>query len=285
MSLAPDHTEHPAPPALPEVPQGVTPAPAQPRWHPGMALASVVGAFVVAGMFGAIVLVASGDSDDPPAWANVVATLIQDAVLIGTAVGFAALVARPAAWQFGLRAVRSFWPAVGWTLLAYVAFIAFSAAFLSAVGADQQDDLPQDLGADEGTGAMLGIAFLVTVMAPLAEEFFFRGYLYRALKTWRGMWPAAIGVGVLFGLVHAGGSDAAFLLPLAVLGLIFCLLYERTGSLYPCIVLHTVNNSVAFGVAMDWGWEIPVTLAAALAVNSLVLLAVRNLGGAAPRTA
>mgnify|MGYP000173810412 CR=1 FL=1 len=53
-------------------------------------------------------------------------------------------------------------------------------------------------------------------------------------------------VGVLFGAVHAGGSDAAFLVPLAVLGVLFCLLYERTGSLYPPIVLHAINNSIAF---------------------------------------
>lgn len=285
MSLAPEHPEHPAPPELPEVPEGVTPSSGAPAWHPGIALVAILGAFVVAGMFGAIVLIAAGaDTDDTPAWANVVATLIQDAVLIGTAIACAATVARPAAWQFGLRRVRALWPAVGWTLLAYVTFLGISAAFLTLVGADQQDDLPQDLGADEGTAAMLGIGFLVCVVAPLAEEFFFRGYVFTALKSWRGVWPAAITVGVLFGAVHAGGSDAAFLLPLAVLGLIFCLLYERTGSLYPCIVLHAINNSVAFGASMDWDWQIPVTLAISLALITVLLLAVRGAGGPAPRT-
>lgn len=279
MSLAP---EHPAPPALPEVPEGVTPAPARPVWHPGVALAAFVGAFLVAGMFGAVFFVASGDSDDPPAWANIGATILQDVVLIGVAVGAAALVARPAAWQFGLRRVRAFWPAVGWTVLGYVTFIAFSAAFLSAIGADAEDDLPQDLGADESTAALLGIAFLVTVGAPLAEEFFFRGYLYRAFRTWRGPIVGALVVGVLFGLVHAGGSDPAFLLPLGVLGVIFCLLYEKTGSLYPCIVLHTVNNSIAFGASMDWDWQIPVALASALAINGAIVASVRRLGGAPP---
>ena len=32
---------------------------------------------------------------------------------------------------------------------------------------------------------------------------------------------------------------------LALLGVIFCLLYERTGSLYPAIALHAINNSIA----------------------------------------
>ena len=47
------------------------------------------------------------------------------------------------------------------------------------------------------------------------------------------------------------------LLPLlAVLGVLFCLLYERTGSLYPGIALHAVNNSVAYaGLAEAKGLE------------------------------
>ena len=36
------------------------------------------------------------------------------------------------------------------------------------------------------------------------------------------------------------------------------MLYERTGSLYPCIGLHCVNNSVAFSSTQDWTWQIPV---------------------------
>lgn len=282
MSLA---SEHPAPPELPEVPDGVTPQAGEPRWHPGLAIAAFVGAFLTAGLFGSIILVSSGDVDDPPPWANILATLFQDAVLIGVAVAFAAMVAKPRPWHFGLRPPRSLRRAIGYTVLAYVTFLVFSAVFLSAVGADQNDDLPQELGADEGTGAMLGIAFLVCVAAPLAEEFFFRGYLYPALRTWRGPWIAAVLNGVLFGLVHAGGSDLAFLLPLAFLGFLFCVLRERTGSLYPAIVLHAINNSVAFGVAMDWDWQVPVVLASSLALIGLVLAAVQRLGGAGPRTA
>jgi membrane protease YdiL (CAAX protease family) len=59
-----------------------------------------------------------------------------------------------------------------------------------------------------------------------------------------------------------------------VLGLIFCLVYERTGSLFPVIGLHAFNNALAFGVQAE-GWEVsavllPVMLAACALVPRLV---------------
>jgi len=83
----------------------------------------------------------------------------------------------------------------------------------------------------------------------------------------------------VFGLIHAGSSPVGFLAPLALLGFLLCLLYERTGSLYPCIVLHSLNNSVAFGVGERWGWQIPVLASASLAAIATVLIAVRRAAG------
>ena len=63
------------------------------------------------------------------------------------------------------------------------------------------------------------MAFLVAVVAPIAEEFFFRGFFFGALRNWRGLWPAAIITGLVFGAIHVGSAEAAFLLPLALLRL------------------------------------------------------------------
>ena len=41
--------------------------------------------------------------------------------------------------------------------------------------------------------------------------------------------------------------------PLAVLGFMFCLVYERTRSLYPVIALHSINNSIAYAAQADGG--------------------------------
>jgi membrane protease YdiL (CAAX protease family) len=168
-------------------------------------------------------------------------------------------------------------------VVVYIASALVSLAFLSAVGADASDDLPQELGADDSTAAAISLGALVTIGAPLAEEFFFRGYLFGALRRWKGAAVGAVIVGILFGLVHAGGSDPAYLLPLAVLGGLFCLLYAKTGSLYPCIVMHCINNCIAYGFSLDWTWQIPVLLASSLTAVTLVMLSVERLGGAAPR--
>ncbi len=53
-----------------------------------------------------------------------------------------------------------------------------------------------------------------------------------------------------------------------------CLLYWRTGSLYPCIALHALNNSLAFGVSQKWDWQIPLVMVGSLTVIFLVMLAV-----------
>ncbi|HYG96865.1 MAG TPA: CPBP family intramembrane glutamic endopeptidase [Solirubrobacterales bacterium] len=56
--------------------------------------------------------------------------------------------------------------------------------------------------------------------------------------------PAALAAGTLFGALHAFTGISA-VPPLIALGFIFCLLYEKTGSIVPGILLHALNNSVA----------------------------------------
>ncbi len=49
-------------------------------------------------------------------------------------------------------------------------------------------------------------------------------------------------------------------------GVVLALLYWRTGSLWPPIGLHAINNSIAFGVSEDWTWQIPLLALGALAL-------------------
>ena len=95
------------------------------------------------------------------------------------------------------------------------------------------------------------------MVAPICEEFLFRGYIFTALRNWRGTLPAAVITGLLFGGVHAGSAPALDLVPLAGLGFGLCLLYRYTGSLYPCIAAHSLNNSLAFASLEGWGWQMP----------------------------
>jgi CAAX protease family protein len=68
------------------------------------------------------------------------------------------------------------------------------------------------------------------------------------------------------------------LVPLAALGFALCLLYRYTGSLYPCIAAHSLNNSLAFGALEGWGWQIPVLMAGALAAIALLALGAQRAG-------
>ncbi len=113
--------------------------------------------------------------------------------------------------------------------------------------------MAQDLGAEDSSLGLVAAGFMIICIAPFAEEFFFRGFFYGALRTRFPIAVAAIIDGLVFGLIHfQGGEDGLLIVPpLAVLGVVFCLVYERTRSLYPCIALHALNNSIAYAAQAD----------------------------------
>jgi membrane protease YdiL (CAAX protease family) len=281
MSAADSSVPPPSFAVAPELPDGVQrrEAPERPRWKPWTAWVALLGAFggalmgaLLVGVVGAL---AGADISDPTPAVNIAATIVQDMCFVAAAVLFAGMAGRPLPAQFGLRRTR-FWPALGWMALGFAAFYVVTVVWVAIVGADTDDSkLPDQLGVDRSTAAMLAAAFLVSVVAPIAEEFFFRGFFFGALRNWKGLWPAAIITGLVFGAIHVGSADAALLPPLAFFGFVLCLVRERTGSLLPCIALHCANNSLAFGVSQHWGWEIAVLFVCALSIITLAGLVVR----------
>jgi membrane protease YdiL (CAAX protease family) len=291
MSTAPSSVPPPSFGLAPELPEGVErkPPPEAQRWKPWMAwvglIAAFGGALMGALMVGVIGAVAGASLDDPTPAVNISATIVQDLSFIAAAILFASIASRPLPEQFGLRRTR-LWPAIGWMAVAFFGFYVFTLIWVSILGADTDDTkLPDELGVKDSTLALLAVAFLVSVVAPIAEEFFFRGFFFTALRSWKGLWPAAILTGLVFGAIHLGSAEAAFLLPLGFFGFCLCLLYHRTGSLYPCIALHCMNNSLAFGVSQDWGWETAVLFVTALSIITLAGVVVRARWTPAPATA
>jgi membrane protease YdiL (CAAX protease family) len=246
-----------------------------PRWAPWTAFVALFAAFgltivgaVVVGIVGAIF---GATFEDPPPAVNIAATVVQDGAFIGAALLFAQRAGRVLPAQFGLVRTR-FCPAVGWMALAYVGYGVLSTLWAQIVNTDAEDKLPTSLGVDESTVALVAVCVLVTVIAPIAEEVFFRGYFFGALRNWRGPWPAALVTGVVFGAIHGiGGTAPVFLLPLAILGVMLCIVRWRTGSLLPCIALHATNNALAFGVVEDWTAGQTLLLAAGAVSVTLLL--------------
>lgn len=105
-----------------------------------------------------------------------------------------------------------------------------------------------------GLWAVLCIALAIGLIAPVFEEFFFRGFILpflggRFLHSMghKNAWLAAIGVsGCLFGVIH---FQPAAIPSLAALGVILGCAYVRTGTLWTSIVVHACWNTGAF-VAM-----------------------------------
>ena len=246
------------------------------RWRPWIAWVGLIAGFAGA-LFGGlivtiIVAAAGGDVEDGmPPGALLAATVLQDISFVVVAILFARLTGPTAARHFGLRRTR-FWHAVGWTLLVYVGFVLFAGIWNVLVDLDAEQQVLDDLGVRQSDLALIAAAVVVCVLAPVVEEFFFRGFVFRALRNWRGFWPAAIINGLIFGGIHwEGPSSAGVIVPLMVLGFGLCALYELTGSLYPSIALHAINNAVAFGVSVEWlGWQVVLLVLGALAACAAI---------------
>ena len=243
-----------APPEPPELPEGAQTTPRWPAWYAISAfLVGVVATFIVVGI--AAAATGTTSADESPAF-TIVATLLQGAIFVGTAVMFASFTAPPRPWHFGLRRSR-FWPAIGWAALAMFSFYVFAAVYSVAVHPTAKQGITESLGADKGAVGVIAAGMMVIAIGPAAEEFFFRGFFYRALRSRFPILLAALIDGTLFGAIHYDFSGSGLLLilpPLAVLGFVLCLVYEQTGSILPTIALHSLNNAIAYGVQADaWG--------------------------------
>lgn len=239
-------------------------------WHGPLALvAAVFAAAVSAALALAFAQVVGADLDPESPGLTLATTLVQDAALIGFALLLAATVARPTAAQFGLRPGP-----VGRCILVaaagFVAYLAFQAAYVSIFGAPEEQTTLRDLGADAGGGAKIAVGIAVIGIAPVAEEFFFRGFVFGALRSRYAIVPAALLAGGLFGIIHAPTGIEA-VPPLIVLGVVFCLVYELSGSLFPAIALHGVNNMLAFGSSDAGDWRVAVGVAAVLVALCFVV--------------
>jgi membrane protease YdiL (CAAX protease family) len=225
------------------------------------------------------------DADKTPPGVNIAGTFAQDFAMIAAVLILASLAGRVRGAHLGL--IRPPFPkAIGAMILVWIGFIGFSVLWKAAIKLDDPQTLPDDLGIDGSTVNLVLVVVIIAILAPLGEELLFRGYVFGALRNWKGWVPAAVITGLVFGAVHIGSSPIGYALPLAVFGFGLCALYQWTGSLYPCIALHAVNNSFALGVDQGWGWEIAPVMAGSVAL-ALGLAAVlsRTLASRAGRPA
>src|SRR4051812_3032854 len=237
----------PEPPPPPPKPREV------PLWAP---FAALLAAVLVISIFGAILLALvsandpSVDAADPPVELVLVLTAIQDAAFVFAAwITVKLSLGRTPPAAFGLLRIRRVWQAIGLAALVYVGLIVVQ-QLLTLIDKPSDQQLVQDVKAEDSLVLLGGYFVLICLVAPLVEEFFFRGFLYTVL--WKRLGPlwAALVVGAVFGLGHAP-APVVSLVALGAFGVGLCLLYWRTGSIVPGMALHAFNNSITFGAIKD----------------------------------
>ncbi len=254
----PAASHHPVAPPVTPPPPG-TPPPGEPeiggpgRWRLRHALLAFLAGFVVTQVIvtvmGLVWAEAAGSeftklSDDGSF--VLAASAVNSLMLVTASWVVVGMLGAPRLGDFGLLRAP-FWRTVGKMAVVMASYVVLLAVYAELVKL-APDSAPDKLGAATSNLHMLAFVVLVAVLAPVAEEFFFRGLLYRALANSVGVAGGAVVSGLLFGAMHIDSLASERLLqvvPLAILGIAFALLYHWSGTLYAPIALHATNNSMA----------------------------------------
>jgi CAAX protease family protein len=218
-------------------------------WTPKDTIWGLVGGLLLAIIIPPL-LVAPFDPDLESDGALLAAQAIFDGLLFLVALGMASQWKfRPLGRTLGLLGMRRFeLTAIGIMVATLVAYYIAAGLFASLVLKPEQEDVGGELGIGNPSLLIAITAVLaIVVVAPVTEELFFRGFLFAGLRSRRSLWPAALLSGLIFGLVHAT-TGITTVVPLAALGVALCWLYDRTGSLWPCVMAHMINNGLALAV-------------------------------------
>ncbi|HEY6886539.1 MAG TPA: type II CAAX endopeptidase family protein, partial [Solirubrobacter sp.] len=231
------------PPSSPE-PRPLT----VPVWVPFVALLAVL---IIVSLFGLAIygVVSASDptiknADDLPVGWTQALTFFQDLVFIFAGyIGVKLALGHARAADFGLRKPQDLRSALGWAAAVMAGFYLVSVVLAGIFGQPDDQTLVTDLKSESGLSVLIPWAILICVLAPVAEEFFFRGFMFTVFSRRMGVAWAAILDGIVFGLGHAGGAEAIQLIALGAFGVGLCLLYWRTQSIIPGMALHALNNS------------------------------------------
>jgi CAAX protease family protein len=192
-----------------------------------------------------------GDPDKASDAAILATQALFDGMLILVAIGMASSGRFRLREALPLLGLRRFEPsAFGWVFAVLGIYYAGAIAFSALVLQPNQEDIGKELGVcNPGIGIAVAAVMAIVVLAPVAEEIFFRGFFFAGLRTKWSLWPSALLSGAIFGLVHAPTGPTAAI-PLAGLGVGLAWLYNKTGSIWPCMLAHFLNNALAISVVI-----------------------------------
>jgi len=176
-------------------------------------------------------------------WMSIALGILETTALVG-GVYFLGLRRHRLPWSvLGLRTTSGNWLLTSIIISILVIPVAGLIALLIQLGLGMPLENPQlEFLAPEGFTWFSAISMLLVggLLAPVAEEVYFRGVLYQWLRHRWGTWIGILISALIFGIVHGDYaiSGAAF-----VLGIILAWIYERSQSLWTSIIIHVLNNS------------------------------------------
>lgn len=221
-------------------------------WQWWEALGVYLGAFFVAG-FATLPVIRLVEDED---LGTIVASFIAAIVIVGLVVfwlsrlhpGWKDVLGMPARWGRELTAGWIF----GIGLYPVVAIIGVLIAYLFGLITGDTVQTPEQVPSElSAVGIAVTIVYAV-VVAPIGEELFFRGVLFRAIRDRHGFWFGAFGSGIAFGLIHfipGSALDAVLLMTVMVFtGVGLAYIYERRGTIVAPMAAHVMFNVIGLSL-------------------------------------
>lgn len=178
--------------------------------------------------------------------ASLVLTIVLDVMLISLAVGLSIWRYHLGRGELGLRSFDRdlWWLPLAAAATAHVGIIIYAVVISAAGGAAPKQETKELFD----YRLLLPLAGIATVIvAPLAEEIFFRGFVFAGLLRPFGPVGAMLASGVVFGAFHITSADTVGLIvPFSAIGVLLAWVYHRTRSLWPSIGTHVLFNLVSF---------------------------------------
>ncbi len=200
------------------------------------------------------------DPADPATPGFLVATMVAQAVAMAGVAFFLSLrvpAARP--WGRSLWSLRPTAIVTAVLLAAFGALVGsgFSILLTEYLGwfSEEHLNLLEDAIRNGSTGQLVAFSITVVVLAPLSEEYVFRGYLWEALGRTSSPGLVFVVTSVAFAAYHFDPLHSLALLPTALL---FGWIRLQTGSLGPCVLAHVCHNSLAMASILGGLGQEPV---------------------------
>lgn len=108
-----------------------------------------------------------------------------------------------------------------------------------------------------GIGRGVWAIFALCIVAPIFEEFICRGFILESLRSKYGVWIAILVSSIFFALMHS--SNPILVINAFFMGIVLAFVYVQSGSIFAPMILHAINNGIAYIVLISGGKNIMLT--------------------------